>query len=346
MDYSQFKLFLQQKGDKPSTIYRLSNLYKRLLRDVGFPLTQDKVTLFVSSLKEKGLKATYINDYLDFCRLWNECFNLPQFTIKYFKEEEFIKSTMSDSEIEAFLNLPCKTFTLRHRTGKMFVRRTDPHHHAIFNMFWSLCAFSGARMGEIAKLKINDVDFGSNRILLSDTKTNDFRYIPIAPNIKEDLDRHIKQLKGLYLFPSRRGGLQGNGFMDSTDWGYDFHDRIKRLEIKRDNLSPYSLRHSFCTRLLETDTPFPIVMKAMGHKRAETTMQYTHLSVKDVERAITKLPLVRKSTDPRMVLLALVEFFSSLFEKDNRFEKQITDNGDEILIRVKIKKNPNSPSMG
>lgn len=245
---------------------------------------------------------------------------------------------MSDEEIEAFLGLPCPFQRAIHRTGKVFFRPTDTKRWERMTLFWKICAYTGMRPGEVAHLEIESVDFGRGVFVLTDTKTVP-RLVPIPPNIKESIDWYCKSLLGKFLFPSARGGNHnGTGpVVDSVDWHYDFHRRIDRLGIKRTNLTPYSLRHSLITRLLEEDVNLFKVQKIVGHRRIETTAQYTHLTTKDIQEAIRKHPLIRKATDPRSILRALLDTCNSLFEKDERFEKRVEDLGDEIIIRIKVK---------
>lgn len=255
---------------------------------------------------------------------------------EYFKEEIFIKATMSDEEIEAFINLPNPTFKSVHKSGKVMIKQYDHRAWYIFTVFWSICAYTGMRMGEVAHLTVNTVDFGRNVFIVEDSKTNTPRFVPIAPNIRNMVQDYINSIHTKYLFPSRRGG--GDGCIDGTDWVYNFNKRIKILGIKRTNLTPYSLRHSMCTRLLEEDVSFPKVMKIMGHKDPKTTLQYEHLTTKDIQRAVSSLPVIRRATEPKSILRALGDLIRGFqFDRDNRFLFVLSESGEKILLEVKIK---------
>jgi len=192
---------------------------------------------------------------------------------------------MSDAEIEAFLSLPPPTNGERVK-----------NNYAVWTLFFKILAYSGMRPGEVAHLAIDRVDFGRQVFVLEDTKTNTPRYVPIAPALLSDLTDHIKTLTGDKLFPSTRGGkFRQNGVVNDVDWGYNFHSRIKRLGIKRKNLRPYSLRPSFITRMLDEDVNIFKVQKIVGHRQISTTAHYTHLTTKDITRAINKDPLSRAS---------------------------------------------------
>ena len=69
---------------------------------------------------------------------------------------------------------------------------------------------------------------------------------------------------------------------------------VKRLKTKagiKRNVSPHSLRHTFCTRLLRATGDMHRVQKAMRHSKISTTIDiYSHLVQQDVDDAIAALP--------------------------------------------------------
>lgn len=308
----------------------------RLIENNVIAWNKDEIEKYVVSLKASGRRSNYINNLIVTWNLYNKFTGTTGAHVKFFKPEPVNKSTMSDEEIEAFLKLENPTVTQKHRTGKLMTKKifTDESWERR-TLFWSCCAFGGLRMNEAAKLTVNDLDFGRNVFLINNpTNIKKSRLIPIAPHLSTKLQEYIKGLDGPLLFPSERNGAP----YGSSVWWRDFQSRIERIGVKRSNLTPYSLRHSFCVQMLDAEAPFPVVMAAMGHSKPETTLQYVHLSVKNVERAMARLPLVRKYADPRNILVALLDSVGKLFERDERFEKTIEDKGDEVVIRIKIKK--------
>lgn len=295
----QFKLFLiqEQSGKKrlrsARTVELHLQLYRRLKQEVP-DLSPDGIMTYLLSLYESGRKGTYLNDFIDTIHVFGRFKQTEIYKpLRYFPEEAYEKATMSDQEIERFLALPCPTITrtdTRTENGKLLTYTIGSKRWQVKTMFWKIVAYSGMRLGEVAHLTVDSVDFG-RQVFLADGKTGP-RLVPIAPAILPDVQTYVQSLETAYLFPAQRGGMtRQGGVINDVAWGYDFHQRLKRLGIKRKNLTPYSLRHSFITRMLSEDVSLPKVQKMVGHRRIDTTMRYTHLTTKDIVKAISKDPL-------------------------------------------------------
>lgn len=321
MDQEKFKLFLARKGLKQSTIKGDVDVITRLLKTS----TLDDIDNYLLGLVSTGRKHSYLNSIVKALRNYGDFIGSDTLkTTPFFKRQETNKSTMQDKEIEDFLNLYPPNFI----AGKYL------WHYNKMTMFWRCLAFSGGRTGEIANLRINDVDFGRT-LFLVDGKMGK-RSIPISHTLIDPLKAHINQLKGNYLFPSMRNKRP----IERATWGYDFQQRIKRLGIKRDNLTPYSFRHSFATRLLsETNVNVFQVQKLLGHKDLKTTQIYTHMTTKDMQKTIAKDPMSRKSADPHEVIKQLKEAIFECIADDDRFRHQITEDGLELVFKIEFLKN-------
>lgn len=330
-----FQLWLAQKGRKVNTVRTTSYNITRVLRQCE--LNKESISSYLFQLQKEGKRNAYLNHFVTALHLYGEYANIPFLKeFKQFPDQPFLKATMSDEEIEAFLACRCPQAEYLRGTNTYSPSWVRWHRMTVF---WSICAYTGMRTGEVAHLTITDVDWGRNVFILEDTKTNTPRVVPIPPNIKETLIAYMKDTSH-FLFPSIQGGNHNNTgkVIDSVDWGYDFHKRRKMLGIQRKNLSPYSLRHSLITRLLEEDVNIFKVQKIVGHKRIDTTARYTHLSTKDMQEAIKKHPLIRRATEPKDILQALVLAIEGFqLDKDDRFHVSINKTESSVEIAVKIK---------
>lgn len=290
-------------------------------------ITKDRFQDFLNKERLLGRKASYLNHFVQSIRVYNyflqekgKPFDPEIATIKYLKEDPTFKATMSDQEIEQFLSYTPKQ-----------TRGFSPRNYRTWTLFFSILAYTGMRPTEVAHLTIDDVDFGKGVFIVRSevSKTHTMRYIPMPQNLVEELKYRIENIEH-NLFASFRGGTGNNnhGVFDSVDWGYNFRTRLNYLGIKRKNLTVYSLRHSFITRLLSEDVNIFKVQKIVGHTRLDTTAAYTHLTFKDSQRAMMKDPL-QISKNPRLVLHAVKDFIRGLSLDNNpnfTFELDETEN--------------------
>lgn len=291
MELQGFKYYLIQEGKKPGTVQFHCNNFSRLLKECP-SLSLTEVMSFILLLKEKNLSSCYVNKFIATLRIYGQYKQTTLYNeLRFYKVQKTVKATMSEREIEDFLALPCVYITRPHgKSKKLITYQHDVKGYARWTLFFKILAYSGMRCGEVAQLTVEAVDFGRKVFVLYDTKTNTPRYVPIAPSLLHDLTEHLKSLEGKYLFPAK-----GGGFITQESWGVEFRKRIKRLGITRTNLTPYSLRHSFITRMLDEDINLFKVQKIVGHKRIQTTADYMHLTTKDITKTIAKDPLSRQS---------------------------------------------------
>lgn len=340
MDEVAFKLYLiaEKSGKKKRRSVKTVELhlttYKRLRRhcpDLSLP----SISAFFLQLLDSGRKGSYINDYIDLLKIYGRFKGITDYDgLTYFPEEDFEKATMSDGEIDAFLSLPPKTVTSREpRTGGFKTYVVGEKRHNVMTLFWKILAYSGMRPGEVAHLTIDSVDFG-RQIFLADGKTGK-RNVPIADVLVSELQAYITSLETPNLFPSPRGGkTRQGGVINDVTWGYDFHERIKRLGIKRKNLTPYSLRHSFITRMLDEGVNLYPLQNLIGHKQgSEVTATYYHHTTKTLLKTIAKDPLGRKemSSDERFkqfreTVRDALERFTTDISEERKFIMALLDN--------------------
>jgi integrase len=344
-----YSTWLVLQGRKPSTVRAHNLTIKRLIdRGVVFAPQTNLQDFLALQLTNKA-STSHVNNYIGcvrvFARFLKEkgiVVDESLLTFSMMKDRYRARATLSDSEIEAFLDIPCPTQTMKHwRSGKTVHRTTDPKTWDKWDMFWKIAAFSGMRTGEVAHLTVNDVDFGRGIFTIQDSKTNTPRMVPISSPIQDALEVYIKSLQGPYLFPSRQGGnskADKIAVFDNVDWHSNFHKRINILEIKRTNLTPYSLRHSAATRWLEEDMNIIKVKKILGHSNVKTTEIYTHYTTKDIIEAVERKDrLVLKYKSPQEKLKILREVAEEIGAmKDDNIEVVITSR--ELTVKIKEEK--------
>lgn len=167
-----------------------------------------------------------------------------------------------------------------------------------FGLWFLTLLYTGMRPGEAAALNWADVDFANNEIhvhaalesgsdRIKGPKTEaGIRDIPIHA----DLLWRLKEAQGKPfdpVFKTRQGNRMNYGAWDrlwkackramNIEMGAEVY-RNQVLEDKvADDLTPYCLRHTFCTDLQAAGVPINVAKELMGHSDIEITANiYTH----------------------------------------------------------------------
>lgn len=143
---------------------------------------------------------------------------------------------------------------------------------------------TGMRQGEILALKWSDIDHGQMRVISYKGGKTIIRYVPIFNQTQEILDRqnHARE----HVFTDAVGLALGRySCVHST-----FQRLIKRLNIQGGDFTFHDLRHTFASDYLMTGGTVSALQDILGHKRADTTRRYAHLSKEYLKVEMDKLP--------------------------------------------------------
>lgn len=142
-----------------------------------------------------------------------------------------------------------------------------------------VCAANlGVRQGELLKLKWPKVLFDENSIWFWNAKHRSDRTLPMPPAVREVMDRRYR-----------------DRIDDDKVFSLDKDSLLRRLRqvqkmcgISEDKCF-HTLRHTACTRLWEANNDLITVMAIMGHRRAETTLRYSHANKEKIREALNNL---------------------------------------------------------
>jgi len=222
------------------------------------------------------------------------------------------------------LKIPMYNFDFkRARIGKRLpiVLSRDETHRVIsnlqgeFHLMASLLYGSGLRLSECLNLRLKDIDFGLNELIIRGGKgDNDRRTILpclLIPQLNIQIEKARIRLeenlllpgfKGVsmsqalerkypnapidpawqYLFPARKPALDPRTGKLKQHYRHESYlQKAVKLAIKKSqinkNASCHTFRHSFATHLLEDGYDIRTVQELLGHKDVRTTMIYTHV---------------------------------------------------------------------
>ncbi len=144
---------------------------------------------------------------------------------------------------------------------------------------------TGLRVSELSALKWHDIEINPRSGQISVTgKGNKYREIPLNSTARKALSRWSEEQEHTdwdYLFPGKKGALNSRSLRNIVD-KYAYLARL-------DNVSPHTLRHTFCKNLVDMGVPLTEVAMMAGHSSLDVTKIYTVPSAKDLQDAVEKM---------------------------------------------------------
>lgn len=260
-------------------------------------LGEKHIALFLTSLATQGkVSASTQNQALNaLAFLYKEVLqiNLGDFS-KFLraKKSKFIPVVLSEEEIAQIL---------QQLTGSSF-------------LIASLLYGSGLRLAEALSLRIKDIDFERNQIIVRDGKGEKDRVTIFPQTIKQRLKEHLVKVRNLHDKDLKAGfgkvylpyALDRKYPNANKEWAWQYAFPAKNLSVdprsgikRRHHLYPtilqgkigkalkaaginkratcHTFRHSFATHLLQRGYDIRTIQELLGHSDIKTTMIYTHV---------------------------------------------------------------------
>jgi integrase/recombinase XerD len=127
---------------------------------------------------------------------------------------------------------------------------------------------TGARVAEFVNIKVTEFFFDEQMILIANAKGGKSRYVPILPELAQELSTHLGDRRAGYLFETIHHTRYSPRRIQQIIKGTADEARIPK------RVYPHLLRHSVATMLLERGMPLEQIQKFLGHAKLETTQIY------------------------------------------------------------------------
>ena len=144
---------------------------------------------------------------------------------------------------------------------------------------------SGLRIGEVCRLRYEDVDRKNMRLHITHSKSRNDRYAILSKAALDLLTQYWFECgrpKG-FLFPKQNGEDRP---IDTFFLSRHIHAHEDRLGWER-RLTCHSFRHAFGTHLYENGTDLLTIKALMGHKSLTSTTIYVHLSNRTLRHTVS-----------------------------------------------------------
>jgi integron integrase len=173
---------------------------------------------------------------------------------------------------------------------------------------------SGLRLLEGLRLRVKDIDFEQQQLIVRAGKGNKDRVTILPDTLRQPLKQHLQSVEALHQKDLAAGygwvylpnALERKYPNAGQDWGWQYvfpshhltldprSPQIRRHHLDESGLrkaikraaqqvglvkpiGPHTLRHCFATHLLENGYDIRTVQELLGHKDVSTTMIYTHV---------------------------------------------------------------------
>lgn len=267
-DYSNF---MKLKGYSYQTQKLYNNHLKRFISFLDKDLNKvdnDDIKRYLLYLVEAGNQSkSFIDQAVSVIKLlYKEI--LPEIDISINiprpKKDSRLPSVLSQSEVSQILQAT-----------------NNEKHKTILFLIYS----AGLRVGEVVRLKPEDIDSKRMLIRVRKGKGAKDRYTLLSQVALEQLRKYYKLYKPeTWLFTSSKPG----DHITERSVQRVFENCCRKAQINKD-ATVHTLRHSFATHLLESGVDLRYIQELLGHASTKTTEIYTHVTQKNISEILSPL---------------------------------------------------------
>lgn len=162
---------------------------------------------------------------------------------------------------------------------KAILEASEPAGIGLFAM---TAIYTGMRYSELARLTWGDIDFNRDEVTVQESKSGQFRVIPLHQTLKQRLvSERRRPSEACFSMPA------------NPQTAYKLY--LRRLERActaaeiKDVDGWHTFRHTFASQLVMAGLDLVTVSKYLGHSKINTTMIYSHLAQEHLKEGIKRL---------------------------------------------------------
>jgi integrase/recombinase XerD len=198
-------------------------------------------------------------------------------TVIYPRKSTKLPPVMSATEIKALID---GVNNIKHRTIIMLLYST------------------GMRLGEIARLKITDIDSKNMRIKIVQGKGAKDRFTILSQQVLQELRAYYIIYKPKeYLFNGSGVGRP----MSMRNIQHLVQKALAQIGLGSKNYTVHTIRHSFATHLVDNGADLHTVKELLGHSTLQTTMRYMHLTTARIQNVVNPYDTLQAGKDNQKV---------------------------------------------
>lgn len=247
-------LFFRNYSGK--TIKAYKGHIRRLLNETNNPTSESTYQYLLAMSKVDNVSPSHINQAISAIKLFDKKLltKIPARPMK----RKLLPQVLSKEAIITLIN------------------SINNHKHKLMIM---LAYSAGLRVGEVVRLRINDIDSDRMMIKVKQGKGRKDRYTILSKQVLNELRIHYKATRPKYwLF------VGANGYKHISERTLQsVFTRAKEKTKINQSATFHWLRHSFATHLLEEGTDIRYIQELLGHTSTKTTQIYTHVANRNIK---------------------------------------------------------------
>jgi integrase/recombinase XerC len=150
---------------------------------------------------------------------------------------------------------------------------------------------TGIRLGELANLRVDDVDVEHRILTVQQGKGKKDRQIPLVDDAVKALRNYIRYRNTQLIVDDEILFLAKNGTsLNVSTVKYTVAKYVKKAGIRK-KVSAYTLRHTFGAHKADKNMSLATLQELMGHKKKETTLKYIHLAKTNLRQEMVQTAL-------------------------------------------------------
>ncbi len=276
----EFLLYIESvRALSPNSVAAYRNDLRQLAEMVGGGRPLEEITAgdlraCVGRLSEQRRAASSVNRFIAavralfaYCRKFGRIQSNPALELKTVRMPKHMPRFLTAAEVDSLCRAPAVRELL-----------WETRDRAILEMLYS----SGCRVGELASLKISDMDGRYESAVITGKGRKD-RRVYFEEDARKALLSYLDDRRK--RFPDRAGApavpevfVNQKGAPLSANGIRWILSRYSGAEGTNRHVSPHALRHTFATAMLSGGADVRAVQELLGHSSISTTQRYTHIA--------------------------------------------------------------------
>lgn len=232
----------------------ICNYFEKMKVIESDDINSSLMTKFILDQHHRGVKNSTINKRIKPFKLMFKFNNVDNeiLTTSKLKEDKTTFTALTTSEL-----------------NRLVVYLNRSHLKLQNKLLIYLLIDSGVRVNELLNIKVKNINFSNNTILLETTKTKTCRFVPFTHATALLLKSHLEDINGENLFTIKYSTVRS------------VFDRI-RLTLNLPKFHPHMLRHTLASKLHKNGVSIIMIKQIMGHTNVSTTERYIHFNLEDL----------------------------------------------------------------